>query len=437
VLLIGLQVIDLGFKPRYYYIIKETAVEVIEPTNTAQWTPDSWRSRPVAQAIDYDDQLALEQTCSQLRKLPPLVLPYQIEGARQQLYQVAKGNAFIIQGGDCAESFYDVQHNIIRSKVTLLAYQSQILGAALGKSIIQIGRIAGQYAKPRSQMFERLPTGETVPAFRGHNVNSENPESREPDPQRLQLGYFYAAATLNTITQVEKELSQGARNTKAPPTLYTSHEILHLPYESALTTGVYNTSATFLWLGERTRQLDGAHVEYARGLRNPIGVKIGPTATPAAVVALLDTLSQNRDHYGKISLITRLGWGKVHSTLPQIIRAVQLSGHVPIWICDPCHANTVSTTCGRKTGIVNAMLGELKETYVAHRRLGSHLGGIHLEQTGENVTECFDEVHVVEPADLGRSYRSLCDPRLSADQAIDLVKGFTAFVKEWCPESGF
>lgn len=411
------------------YTTIATAVREINPINNfpGPWTPDSWRSKPAAQAVEYSDSKGLLETCSYLQQLPPLVSHSEIEEARGQFYHVALGRAFVIQGGDCAESFHDVQHDIIRRKVQLLHRQSQIIEEALGKPTIPIGRIAGQYAKPRSNPFEVLAGGEVVHAFKGHIVNSEDLSERKPDPKRLLLGYFYAAATQNTIRHVAGPSSPLSSKTG----LYTSHEALHLPYESAMTHDSYNLSATTVWLGERTRQLGGAHVEYARGLRNPIGVKIGPTATPADVVALLNILAPDTTQYGKVTIITRMGHEKARKVLPALIRAVQLSGHVPIWMCDPCHGNTFATPTGVKTRRVEDMLTELRETYVAHRNLGSHLGGIHLEQTGGDVTECLDGVFQRTEDDLGVCYQSLCDPRLSNDQALALVEGFAEFVKSY------
>ncbi|KAF4951604.1 hypothetical protein FGADI_7379 [Fusarium gaditjirri] len=395
------------------------------------WTPDSWRSKHAAQAVEYSDANALDDVCASLKQLPPLVSRLEIEQARVRFYHVALGRGFIIQGGDCAESFHDIQHDIIHRKVDLLHQQSQILEEAIGKPVIPLGRIAGQYAKPRSNPLEILPSGEKVHAFRGHIINSEGLEDRKPDPKRLMLGYFYAAATQNSIrhvTGLENSVPGKAFNKCH---LYTSHEALHLPYESALTHDSYNLSATSIWLGERTRQLDGAHVEYARGLRNPIGVKIGPTATAADVIALLDTLAPDTAQYGKVTVITRMGHGRVGQVLPAIIRAVQLSGHVPIWMCDPCHGNTFTTPDGIKTRRVEDLLAELKETYAAHRSLGSHLGGIHLEQTGDDVTECLGGSSCENEGDLNVCYESLCDPRLSGEQALDLVQRFADFVKNF------
>lgn len=404
----------------------KSTTSVVDP-----WTPNSWRSRPAAQAVEYSDVDALNDTCTYLQQLPPLVSRSEIEQARGKFYHVALGRGFIIQGGDCAESFHDVQHDIIRRKVELLYRQSQIIEDAIGKPAIPLGRIAGQYAKPRSNPFEVLPDGELIHAFKGHIVNSEDLADRTPDPKRLLLGYFYSAATQNTVRHVTGLSGSLYTKSDIKSNLYTSHEALHLPYESALTHDSYNLSATTVWLGERTRQLNGAHVEYARGLRNPIGVKIGPTATAAEVVALLNTLAPDTAQYGKVTIITRMGHSRVRKVLPAIIRAVQLSGHVPIWMCDPCHGNTFATPSGVKTRKVDDMLTELQETYAAHRNLGSHLGGIHLEQTGDDVTECLDGVFQKSEEDLKVCYQSLCDPRLSNEQALALVEGFAEFVKNF------
>lgn len=411
--------------------VSATTIREVKPpiSGITTWTPDSWRTKHASQAVEYGNIEALHETCSYLRKLPPLVSPSEVEQARGQFYHVAQGRAFIIQGGDCAESFDDIRYDIIRRKVDLLRLQSHILEEALGKPVIPLGRIAGQYAKPRSNPFETLPTGEVIHAFRGHNVNSEDLGDRQPDPNRLLLGYFYAAASQNTIRHLPGPSGSVVGRWNGKSSLYTSHEALHLPYESSLTRDHYNLSATTIWLGERTRQRDGAHVEYARGLRNPVGVKIGPTATAAEVVALLHVLAPDRAKYGKITIITRMGHARVKAVLPAIIRAVQLSGHVPVWMSDPCHGNTFTTSTGVKTRRVQDMLAELKETYLAHRSLGSHLGGIHLEQTGDDVSECMDDALNADEQGLGRCYQSLCDPRLSNEQALALVEQFAEFAR--------
>jgi 3-deoxy-7-phosphoheptulonate synthase len=413
--------------------VSVTTKEIIfrEEVGPPPWTADSWKSKVAAQAVQYADIDGLHQTCSLLRELPPLVSEWEVDQLRERLYHAALGKGFIIQGGDCAESFADVKWDIVKRKVDLLYVQSRILEEAIQVPTTAIGRIAGQFAKPRSNPFETLPTGEVIHAFRGHNINSEDPSEREPDHRRLLLGYMYSAAAQRMLRKMPLHLTSHASDGKKVEfSLFTSHEALHLPYEASLTHNRYNLSASTIWLGERTRQLDGAHVEYARGLRNPVGVKIGPTATPEDVVALLDVLADPADA-GKVTLITRLGRGRAQTVLPPIIDAVKRSGHIPLWMSDPCHGNTFSSPSGIKTRRVEDMLAELQETYNVHQGCGSFLGGIHIEQTGDNVTECLDETVVMggENEYLGRRYQSLCDPRLSRDQAIWLIEQFASFVR--------
>ncbi|KAI9785435.1 MAG: hypothetical protein M1816_000404 [Peltula sp. TS41687] len=369
-----------------------TPEPVISPSAQEEddWTPNSWRSRSMSQEIIYPDNTVLEQVSRQLRSLPDLVSPERIESARKQLSEAARGKSFVIQGGDCAESFDDVRHDIIGAKRSLLARQSQILSSALDLPIIEIGRIAGQYAKPRSVSMETLTDQTTVFAFRGHNVNSRDPRKRLPDPRRLLIGYHLAAATLEHLNILEPTLVSTSSTTGIIPSrkLYSSHEAFHLPLESALTRGRYNTSAEFLWIGERTRSIDGAHVEYLRGLRNPIGVKIGPSMDPDTLIALLDVLNPSRNDTTTTTLITRLGACNVDIALPKLISAVQASGHNPLWMCDPCHGNTITTSRGVKTRILETILADITQTWIIHQRCNSHLGGLHLEQTGEDVTEC-------------------------------------------------
>lgn len=355
--------------------------------------------------------------------------PADIELARKAFQEVALGKSFIIQGGDCAESFDDVSPESVAGHVSLLAKQAAILSKAMGgKPVLEIGRIAGQYAKPRSSPQETLPTGETVLTFRGENVNSPDPKNRIPDAGRLVMGYVHASKRLQSINHARKS---GNRPDGSRDQFYTSHEALHLPLESALTQGCYNTSAAFLWIGARTAHPDGAHVEYMRGLRNPIGIKIGPTAKPDTVVKMLDILCPDKKaSWGRVTLITRLGAGRAPDTLPALIRAVQSSGHMPVWMCDPCHGNTENTTEGYKTRRLQTMLHELQETFMVHCDMGTHLGGIHLEQTGEMVTECIDSTRVKSSCQLQTSYQTLCDPRLAKDQALLLVQQFADFVKQ-------
>lgn len=428
------------------------SVDLREHQETDDWYPQSWRTKTInAQGVEYPDLDALDKVCSNLQALPPLVSAAQIEGARGLFAEAAKGNRFILQGGDCAESFEDVRLDIIKCKVSLLAQQANLIESKLLVPVTCVGRIAGQYAKPRSNATETLADGTTVLAFRGHNVNGIGLDQRSPDPERLLHGYFYSAATLNTLSVIGSqgnalESRRGtsptldsqirdsplAKSNLSPTALLTSHEALLLPYESSLTRGCYCTSAAFLWVGERTRQLDGAHIEFLRGLRNPIGIKISAKIDPTELVALLDTLCPLKAFDpGHITLITRLGAPHVHSALPPLIRAVQRSGHRPVWMCDPCHGNTVTAKAEKiKTRCAVTMLDEAQQTYAVHRGLGSRLNGLHIEQTGESVVECVEHVAIgTGLLSLGVNYRTLCDPRLSKEQALVLVERFVDFVR--------
>jgi 3-deoxy-7-phosphoheptulonate synthase len=349
--------------------------------------------------------------------------------------EAASGKAFIIQGGDCAERFDDVRIAIIRQKVMLLREQSTRLSNGLGLPIVQFGRIAGQYAKPRSTPFESQPDGTLIHAFRGENVNGFSLHQRLPDPQRLLFGYFYAAATLNSIGHIEKEEIRKSTVPSSP--FFTAHEALHLPYESALTHDVYNHSAAFVWVGERTRQLEGAHVEYLRGLRNPIGIKVGPTTQPDELVAVLNRLSRSKWDSKRIAIITRLGSKNVVAALPRLAQAVRDSGLSPVWVCDPCHGNTVVAGGGVKTRVLQDIVEEATLSYAVLREVGLFLGGLHLEQTGEAVSECVERYPVAgDEGLLSENYNSLCDPRLSGEQALRVVDSFVAFVEAFEEKNG-
>ncbi|RMJ24261.1 hypothetical protein PHISP_04859 [Aspergillus sp. HF37] len=423
------------------------------------WAPYSWASKEtIAHAVEYEDSRALHDVISTIERLPPLVSPIKVEVARTYFAAAARGKAFIIQAGDCAENFDDVRQEIIQQKVELLQEQSALLTRGLDLSVVTVGRIAGQYAKPRSCAWEALPDGPKTHAFFGHNVNSPDVRDRSPDPRRLLLGYLYSRATLDLIKDGQALTAPAATDSAAttPPTpgswnlipaeskavpfespagvILTSHEALHLPYETAMTRDCYNTSASFIWLGERTRQLDGAHVEYVRGLRNPIGVKIGPGADAGSIVELLNTLCpqpQLDENTGRVTLITRLGADQVAAELPQLITAVRAAGHAPVWMCDPCHGNTQCAAPGVKTRHADRMLLELVRTFQVHRENGSVLGGLHLEQTGEAVTECVDNTEAAGLDSLPANYRTLCDPRLSRVQAVTLVRRFVDFVRAY------
>ena len=415
------------------------------------WSPHSWRLKPVhAQKVEYSDNDALDQVCHKLDGLPPLVSATQIEEARNLFAAAASGERFIVQGGDCAESFEDVKIGIIESKISLLLEQANLIESKWLLPVTCVGRIAGQYAKPRSAAMEVLADNTIVPAFRGHNINGTEIRERSPDPNRLLQGYFYSATTLNAIAIIGSQISSAQTTREGTPTsdssiqtdlnsngnssaagILTSHEALLLPYESALTHDRYCTSGAFLWVGERTRQLDGAHVEFLRGIRNPVGIKLSPKTSPADLVAILDTLSPGSDAPpGKITLITRLGASNVKYALPPLIKAVQATRHQPLWMCDPCHGNTA--TVGRekiKTRYAMTMLDEAQQTYAVHRSLGSRLGGLHLEQTGESVVECVEHIAFgTSNLSLGVNYRTLCDPRLSREQALLFVERFTEYM---------
>lgn len=402
--------------------------QLIPQSTNIAWSEESWRSKPTLHQVQYPDPVALLDVCALLRSLPPLVTLAEIEQARSDLAEVALGRAFIIQGGDCAESFDDVQLGIITKKRALLAEQAAILGGSQGFNVpvVQIGRIAGQYAKPRSSQFEVHNNGSLINSFLGHNVNEPHLDRRTPNPTRLLLGYLYAATTLHTLNCTTQSV-----HPKLIGPFYTSHEALHLPLESSLTHGEYNTSAAFLWIGERTRHLDGGHLEYIRGLRNPIGIKISGKGDPVDLVRLLNLLDPEKRDIGRITLITRLGNDNVETTLPQLVMAVKASGHTPIWMCDPCHGCTETIIGGVKTRRVERLLDELMRSFVVHQQCGTYLGGIHLEQTGEAVTECISGgPYAGEHKQVMQNFRSLCDPRLSATQAVQLVQGFVDFVRK-------
>ncbi|EFY85515.1 class II DAHP synthetase family protein [Metarhizium acridum CQMa 102] len=375
------------------------------------WSPQSWRSQPVhEQRIIYADESHLHAVLTRLSELPPLVTPARIEAARKRYAAAARGEAFLLLGGDCAESFDDTKDHIIAQKIELLYSQARRIEAATGLPVHIMARIAGQYSKPRSKLTEITSDGREVSAFRGHNVNGPAITDREPDPNRLLHGYWHSVAILHKLV-----------STGVP--LATAHEALHLPFESSLTKGGYNTSATFLWIGDRTRQLDGAHLEYVRGLRNPIGVKIGPTTNATDVVQILESIcgKDSPSEPGRVTLITRMGADQVKSKLPAILAAVKKSPYLPVWMCDPCHGNTFSHQ-GNKTRSLEVMLREVKYTIDALAAHGLHLGGLHLEQTGEQVVECVDAVpDELDHVDLRSNYKSLCDPRLSREQAQRFV----------------
>jgi 3-deoxy-7-phosphoheptulonate synthase len=457
----------------------------------AAWEPSSWRSKPIKQAPAYPDPSKVTVAFDELSRMPPIVHPHEIQRLKANLRDVAAGNAFLLQGGDCAELFDYCQQDAIESKIKLLLQMSLVLIWGSGKRIVRIGRMAGQYAKPRSSPTE-IVDGKEIPSFKGDIINGYHVNERELDPQRLVKAYHYSAATLNYIrtsiasgiADLHRPLDWGLGHVRDPALkqkysaiansiqdtlrflqvinsrqsgletveLFTSHEGLLLEYEQALTRlletphtlesngtttpvrGVspsqggksqkeyYDTSAHFIWIGDRTRQIDHAHVEFFRGIANPIGVKVGPTTPLGDILDLLRTLNPDREP-GKITLITRYGAGKVRELLPKHIRAVEDSDYARtvVWQCDPMHGNTVSTPAGIKTRKFNDIYSELQDTLQIHREQGSYLGGVHLELTGDAVTECLGGSEGLDEDDLSTNYTSFCDPRLNEKQALELA----------------
>ena len=434
------------------------------------WTPSSWRELPVSQQPEWPSSDHAEAVRTRLAKLPPLVFAGEARALRGSLAKVAEGRAFVLQAGDCAESFHDFSAITIREKLKILLQMAAVLTYGATLPVVKIGRIAGQFVKPRSNPTELVGT-EEIPAFRGHMVHDDAPtaEARTPDPQRMLDGYHQAAATLNLVRAFTKggfadlnqvhtwnqefvatspegrryeviasEIERALRFMEAcgfdlrdAPQLHevdvwTSHEGLLLDYEEALTrrdslTGDwYDCSAHMLWVGERTRALDEAHVEFFAGVNNPIGVKLGPAATAEDALALCERLNPQRVP-GRLTLIVRMGAEQVFELLPPILRAVRDADHPVVWVSDPMHANIRRTATGRKTRRFEDVLGEIEGFFAACRRERVWPGGVHLEFTGEDVTECTGGSEGVLEEQLDARYMTLCDPRLNARQSLDLA----------------
>ncbi|NOZ93714.1 MAG: 3-deoxy-7-phosphoheptulonate synthase class II [Acidobacteria bacterium] len=437
-----------------------------ETMGMPDWTPDSWRKRPTQQQPVYPDPAAVEAAVRELAALPPLVTSWEVESLRQQLAEAAAGRRFLLQGGACAESFTDCRADRLTKKLKVLLQMSLVLTYGLRRRIIRVGRFAGQYAKPRSSDTETRD-GVTLPTYRGDLVNGPEftADRRTPDPQRLLRGYERAALTLNFIRSLVEggfadlrhpeywDLGFVRHSTRAAEyqrmvdsigdslrfmetlagitageisrvDFFTSHEGLHLLYESAQTRqvphreGWYNLSTHFPWIGMRTADPAGAHAEYFRGIENPVGIKVGPAMTPEWLIDLLDTLDPDRIP-GRITLIHRLGHDRIADLLPPLIEAVQREGRTVLWSCDPMHGNTERTSNGYKTRRFDNILSELEQAFDIHHDIGTYLGGVHLELTGENVTECIGGARGLEEADLSRAYRSQVDPRLNYEQALE------------------
>ncbi|HZB42457.1 MAG TPA: 3-deoxy-7-phosphoheptulonate synthase class II [Ilumatobacter sp.] len=434
------------------------------------WAPDSWRSFPIKQQPAWPDEADLDRALKQIRAYPPLVFAGEARSLQTGLGQVAAGNAFLLQAGDCAESFEDFSANNIREKLRVILQMAIVLTYSLGVPVVKVGRIAGQFAKPRSSDYERIGE-EDLPAFRGHIVNDIAPTSaaRVPTADRLVQAYHQSASTLNLLRaftkggfaaldrvhawtqefvasspvgqqydQLASEIDRALRfmratgmDTESNHTLrevdvWTSHEALILGYEEALTRqdsttgGWYDCSAHMLWVGERTRELDGAHVEFLRGVGNPVGCKVGPSVTVEEVIAVCETLNPARIP-GRLTLITRMGADRIDRALPPLLAAVRDGGHPVVWACDPMHGNTYTSPGGRKTRSFDAILSEVEGFVRAHRAEGTWPGGIHIELTGDDVTECVGGGDEISDTDLDSRYETMCDPRLNGRQSLDLA----------------
>ena len=437
---------------------------------TAPWSPTSWRTKPAGQQPDWPDVGALDRALKQLASYPPLVFAGEARQLTSDLARVERGEAFLLQAGDCAESFEAFSADAIRDKLRVILQMAVVLTYSSGVPVLKVGRIAGQFAKPRSSPTETIGDLE-LPSFRGHIVNDIAPthEARVPDPERLLTAYNQASSTLNLVRAFTKggfaDLSRvhawnqefvassaGGRRYEAladgidramrfmkacgidleteaqlhQVDFYTSHEALILGYEEALTrqdslTGDwYDCSAHMLWIGERTRELDGAHVEFLRGVKNPIGCKVGPSVTADDVLALCETLNPDKVP-GRLTLISRMGADAVEEGLRPLLAAVRDAVHPVVWACDPMHGNTFTSSTGRKTRHFDAVLAEIGGFFSAHAAEGTWPGGVHVELTGDDVTECLGGAEEILDTHLGDRYETMCDPRLNARQSLDLA----------------
>jgi len=437
---------------------------------TQAWSPDSWRGLPIRQVPGYSDEAALARVEETLHRFPPLVFAGEARRLKDRLAAVAAGKAFLLQGGDCAESFAEFHPNNIRDMFKVLLQMAVVLTFGAGCPVVKLGRLAGQFAKPRSSETE-TQNGSTLPSYRGDIINGFDFDaaSREPDPDRMVQAYNQSAATLNLLRAfaqggyadlhkvhqwnlgfVERspageryrDLADRLDETlhfmaacgitgETTPQLretdfFTSHEALLLPYEEALTRvdstsgDWYDVSAHLLWIGDRTRQPDHAHVEFLRGVKNPIGLKCGPSTDPDELIRLIDLLNPANEP-GRLTLIARMGFEKVHDKLPALIRKVQREGRVVVWACDPMHGNTIKSSTGFKTRPFDRILSEVKDFFAVHQAEGTHPGGVHFELTGQDVTECTGGAQAITDHALAKRYHTHCDPRLNASQALELA----------------
>ena len=438
--------------------------------NTGDWSPTSWRSKPIVQVPDYRDPSALASVEEDLRSWPPLVIADEVRSLRRKLAGVAERKAFLLQGGDCAESFVEHSANQIRDFFKIFLSMSVVMTHSAGLPVVKVGRIAGQFAKPRSSDVEKRD-GIELPSFRGDIINGPEftSDARIPDPQRMRMVYRQSAATLNLlrgfayggyaklervhgwmvdfladspmgerfqvvadrITEALEFMAACGLTAETVPQLqgvdfYTSHEALLLPYEEALTRedsvqgGWYDTSAHMLWIGDRTRQLDHAHIEFMRGIANPIGLKCGPSLDIDGLLKLIDKLDP-KNEAGRLTLIGRFGSDKIGKHLPDLVRAIAREGRNVVWSCDPMHGNGITSSTGHKTRPFDRILSEVRSFFEIHRAEGTWAGGVHLEMTGKNVTECLGGAVAIQEEHLGQQYDTACDPRLNAAQSMELA----------------
>lgn len=445
------------------------------------WTPSSWRDFPIKQQPTYEDQEALENVEAELGSYPPLIFAGEARTLKAQLAKVGRGEAFLLQGGDCAESFADFNTPNIKNFFKLMLQMNMVMMYSTGKPVVKVGRIAGQFAKPRSSDFEEI-NGAKLPSYRGDIINGIEftEEARNPNPHNMIKAYNQAAATQNllrafsrggladlnkvhqwnldfikdhTLGQKYNELSDkidrsvkfmaacGLSSDQVPQlhqtTMYTSHEALLLNYEEALTredteddNKYYDCSAHMLWIGDRTRDLSEAHIEFFRGIANPIGCKVGPTMGEDELIELIDALNPNNEE-GRLNLIVRMGAGKIEEYFPKLLKRVRDEGKHVVWSCDPMHGNVEKSTTGYKTRDFANILSEVEQFFAIHKRLGTVAGGIHLEMTGNDVTECTgSESCAITAEDLGSRYHTQCDPRLNASQALELSFMIGNMIKE-------
>jgi 3-deoxy-7-phosphoheptulonate synthase len=445
-------------------------LKAVEQNSPETWAPDSWKTKPARQLPVYDDAAELQIVEDTLKNYPPLVFAGEARSLKKKLAKVAAGDAILLQGGDCAESFAEFHPRNIRDTFRVILQMAIVMTFAAGMPVVKVGRIAGQFAKPRSDGMETRG-GVSLPSYKGDIINGTEftPEARRPDPRRIIQAYNQSAATLNLVRAfahggyadlhrinkwtldfvkshplsdryhdlaerldqalafmaaagITGENSQSMREVE----FYTSHEALLLPYEQALTrvdstTGDwYDVSAHMLWIGDRTRQPDGAHVEFLRGVKNPIAFKCGPGLSTDDMLKLLDILNPENEP-GRMTLISRMGHEKVAGHLPALIRAIKKSGHIVTWSCDPMHGNTRTSTTGYKTRAFENILSEVRQFFAIHNAEGSYPGGVHFELTGQDVTECVGGAYKITDENLSERYHTHCDPRLNASQALELA----------------